>query len=530
MKIANKIIRAVLRQIKQELSNREIARNQKISPTTVAKIRQLCNNCTVDIDKLLTVNDLEMRRLLGIEKVYNPHKTKHVKSHPDWAYIDQEMSRPNVTLELLWQEFKAVHPDGIGYSQFCEVYRKYKKTVRPSKRQTYKAGGMVQVDFCGQTMPIYNEQTGQVAINAQIFVSILPASGYIFCTAVASQRVDDWQMRHIRMFDYFGGVPQKLITDNLKSAVISNNKTGVHLNASYSELADHYNIIIFPSRPRKPQDKSMAELAVRIVQMGILAKLRNRKFFHLDELNDMLTQELVILNTKTTKRYPESRYSCFSKTDQQFLNPLPSRGYEVCQWTYHLKVSEFYTVTLEGVGYSVPYQFIGQYVDAKMTDRTIDLYLNRELIASHARIPSGNSILNEHMPRNHQLQDEMQPDRLVAWAQSIGVQTNFVIQKILSNKSGYANNLKKINQLKRYLFENKVPALQIEQGFDYVQKLNINAIDRIFSVFKNKVYQKNNHLIVPTMEELDVVFSKNQTHENIRGSSYYANQYNTISI
>lgn len=440
------------------------------------------------------------------------------------------MSRPNVTLELLWQEFKAVHPDGIGYSQFCEVYRKYKKTVRPSKRQTYKAGGMVQVDFCGQTMPIYNEQTGQVATNAQIFVSILPASGYIFCTAVASQRVDDWQMRHIRMFDYFGGVPQKLITDNLKSAVISNNKTGVHLNASYSELADHYNIIIFPSRPRKPQDKSMAELAVRIVQMGILAKLRNRKFFHLDELNDMLTQELVILNTKTTKRYPESRYSCFSKTDQQFLNPLPSRGYEVCQWTYHLKVSEFYTVTLEGVGYSVPYQFIGQYVDAKMTDRTIDLYLNRELIASHARIPSGNSILNEHMPRNHQLQDEMQPDRLVAWAQSIGVQTNFVIQKTLSNKSGYANNLKKINQLKRYLFENKVPALQIEQGFDYVQKLNINAIDRIFSVFKNKVYQKNNHLIVPTMEELDVVFSKNQKHENIRGSSYYANQYNTISI
>lgn len=116
MKIANKIIRAVLRQIKQELSNREIARNQKISPTTVAKIRQLCNSCTVDIDELLTVNDLEMRRLLGIEKVYNPHKTKHVKSHPDWAYIDQEMSRPNVTLELLWQEFKTVHPDGISYS------------------------------------------------------------------------------------------------------------------------------------------------------------------------------------------------------------------------------------------------------------------------------------------------------------------------------------------------------------------------------------------------------------------------------
>lgn len=111
-------------------------------------------------------------------------------------------------------------------------------------------------------------------------------------------------------------MPLKLVTDNLKSAVISHNSTGIQINPSYSELADHYDIIIAPLRPRKPKDKSMAELAVRIVQMGILAKLRNHRLFSLDELNHTLSQELCKLNTKTTKRHPESRYVCFSKTDE----------------------------------------------------------------------------------------------------------------------------------------------------------------------------------------------------------------------
>lgn len=132
------------------------------------------------IDEILATNDVEMRRLLGLVKVYNPHKIKSIKTHPDWAYIDKEMSRPDMTLELLWQEFKKTHPDGIGYSQFCEQYRKYKKTSRPSKRQIYKAGEMVQVDFCGRKVPIYNERTGTEIVEAEIFVAILPASGYIY--------------------------------------------------------------------------------------------------------------------------------------------------------------------------------------------------------------------------------------------------------------------------------------------------------------------------------------------------------------
>lgn len=530
MKIDNKIIRAVLRQIDQDLSNRAVARHLGISPTTVAKIRRLCYGCIVDIDELLTVSDIEIRRLLGLEKAYNPHKINPVKPHPDWTYIDKEMTRPDMTLELLWQEFKKTHPDGIGYSQFCEQYRKYKKTVRPSKKQVYKAGDMVQVDFCGRTVPIYDEKAGKIKINTQIFVAVLPASGYIYCTAVASQKIDDWQLCHIRMFEFFGGAPLKLVTDNLKSAVISNNKIGIRLNASYSELADHYSIIILPSRPRRPQDKSMAELAVRIVQMGILAKLRNRKFFDLDELNQVLKEELVILNTKTTKRYPESRYVCFTKTDEPFLNPLPAAPYEVCHWTYGLKISKFYTITTGDSNYSVPYQFIGQRVDAKVTGNKVLIYLNRELIAEHPCITSGNSILSEHMPRNHQLQDEIQPERLMAWAKSIGSQASVVIQKLLNNKTGYANNLRKLNQLKRYLLEHKVPNIQIEQGFDYVQRLNICAVDRIISVFKNKVYQKNEHLLMPSIEELDVVFAPKQPHENIRGSSYYANELNQIAI
>lgn len=209
------------------------------------------------------------------------------KPEPVWDDIYDEMKKRDMTLELLWQEYRIDNPEGLSYSQFARKYRAWRKTNRLSMKQTYKHGEQVLVDFCGRTMPIQNPQTGEIK-QVQVFVAVLGSSGYIFAFAVESQKISDWLRCHIAMFYYFASIPQEVVTDNLKSVVITNNKQNLSLNQSYVELARYYNFAIVPTRPRHPKDKGIAEVSVQIVQRGILAKLRHCTFFSIAELNEAI--------------------------------------------------------------------------------------------------------------------------------------------------------------------------------------------------------------------------------------------------
>lgn len=534
MKLPIKKIQNIIRQLALGMSNRAIGRQLMISANTARKVRRLCEqSCDdgqVDYEHLLSLDELKLREKLGLAVSNNTRTLHQIKPHPDWQYIHEQMHRPNVTLERLWQEFRRAHPDGISYSQFCKAYAKHKKSLKLSQRQHYTAGDMAQVDFCGSVISIYDAKTGGVTISAQIFVGVLPASGLIFCTAVASQGVEDWQLCHIRMFEYFGGVPLKLVTDNLKSAVIKNNRETTIINASFAELANHYQFIVLPTRVRKPQDKSMVELAVKAVQQNILAMMRDRRFFSLDELNRAIEAPLEQLNNKITKTYPKGRRHNFDVFEKMHLNPLPAQAYEVCHWQYDLRVSEFYTVTINQAEYSVPHSLIGSRVDAKITYSTVYLYHYGICVATHRKLASGSSILFEHMPKNHQLSQQMQPEALLHWAAQVGHYTHLSIDNYLHNHRNYASNLKKLNQLKRYLIDNNLPYNLIEQGFVYAHECRITQIDRVINLFKQRAYLKStlsgtsHSTAMNAMDDTSKlgVDHKAQTHDNLRGAGYYA--------
>jgi len=318
---------------------------------------------------------------------------------PDFPAIHQELKRKGVTLQLLWQEYREGN-DGLrtyAYSQFCERYRRFAKTLKRSMRQTHHAGEKLFVDYAGQTVPITDALTGEI-VSAQIFVAVLGCSNYTYAEATLSQQLPDWLASHVRTFAFLGGTPAVVVPDNLKSGVDKACRYEPEINKSYEELAAHYGVAVIPARPYHPKDKAKAEVAVQIIERWILAVLRRRVFFSLAELNDAIGALLTQLNTKPFKKLPGSRLSAFETLDQPALRALPALGYEYAQWK-KARANIDYHVEYEGHYYSVPHTLVGQVVDLRVTARTVECLHNNQRVASHVRSlrRGAHTTADEHM-------------------------------------------------------------------------------------------------------------------------------------
>jgi len=234
---------------------------------------------------------------------------------PDWSHIHTELKRKGVSLMLLWEEYQADNPQAYRYSRFCDLYRVWAGKLKLSMRQTHRAGEKLFVDYAGQTLEIVDPRSGEIR-TAQIFVAVLGASNYTFAEATWSQSLSDWLGSHRRCFEFFGGIPQIVVPDNLRSGVSRTCRYEPDLNPSYQELAEHYGTAIIPARVRKPQDKAKAEVAVQIVERWILARLRNRTFFSLTETNAAISELLTDLNSRPFKKLPGSRREAFDLLDR----------------------------------------------------------------------------------------------------------------------------------------------------------------------------------------------------------------------
>ena len=179
---------------------------------------------------------------------------------------------------------RAAHPDGYGYSRFCELYRAWEGRLSPTMRQAHVAGEKLFVDYAGTTIDIVDATTGEVH-SCQLFVAALGASSYTYAEATFTQTLPDWIGSHTRAFAFYGGVPAMVVSDNLKSGVTKACFYEPGVNRGYAEMAAHYDTAIVPARPRKPRDKAKVEVAVLLATRWIIAKLRNIRFFSLAELN-----------------------------------------------------------------------------------------------------------------------------------------------------------------------------------------------------------------------------------------------------
>lgn len=353
---------------------------------------------------------------------------------PDWPSVAKELRRKGVTLRLLWEEYRAAHSDGYGYSWFCDGFREWSGRLSPTMRQSHRAGERLFVDYAGQTVPVVDPQTGEVR-QAQIFIAVLGASNLTFAYPSWSQKLPDWIAAHVAAFEALGGVPELVVCDNLKAGVTKASRVEPTINATYREMAEHYGVAVLPTRPRKPRDKAKVEVAVQIVERWILARLRNQTFFGLAELASEIARLTDDLNARIMRHLGISRREMFERTDRPALRPLPETPYDYAEWR-RARVGIDYHVEVDARFYSVPYRLLKEEVDVRVTARTVEVFHRHRRVASHARVgaPHAHVTVADHMPSHHRQFRDWTHERVLREAAGVGDNARALVEVILRSR------------------------------------------------------------------------------------------------
>jgi transposase len=413
------------------LSERQIARGANMKKTTVHEYLERARQSSLTWADVKALDDDAIGGLLFPEG----EAPARSKALPDFPRIHTELRRKHVTLQLLWEEYRWQHPQGYGYSRFCELYQNFRGTVDLSMRQTHIAGDKVFVDYSGDGVEVVDRLTGEVR-RAQIFVGVLGASSYCYVEATWSQNLPDWIGSHVRMLRFFGGVPAAIVPDNLKTGVRKACYYDPEINPTYQSFAEHYGVAILPARLARPKDKAKVEAGVLLVQRWILARLRNRTFFSLVELNDAIAELVVILNRRPFKKMSGSRQSFFERLDKPALRELPALPFEYPDWK-KATVNVDYHVCFEDHFYSVPCRLVREPVMLRVTGTLVEIQHRGQRVAVHPRSHQryGYSTIPGHMPAAHRWQSEWTPARLIEWGRKHGAHIADIFEGIMERKA-----------------------------------------------------------------------------------------------
>jgi len=408
-------IREVLRLKAAGVSDRKIAAAVGSSRSTVQECLRRAREAGIAWPPDESLDEQALQ-----ERLYRRRIPASIRPQPDFAHVQQELSRRGVTRLLLWEEYKAATPEGWQYSVFCEQYRRWIAKQELVLRANHAPGDKLFVDYAGQTVPITDRHTGELR-EAQIFVAVLGCSNYTYAEATWSQKLPDWLGSHGRALEYFCGAPAAIVPDNLRSGVKRSHRYEPELNPSYQDFAEHYGVAILPARVRKPRDKAKVEAGVLIVERWVLARLRNRTFFSLGEVNAAIAELLERLNTRPFKKLEGSRRSRFIELDQPALRPLPEQRYEFAEWR-RAKVHPDYHVEVKRAYYSVPYRLIGEHVDVRLTASAVEIFHGGKRVAAHVRVAErGRRRTDEaHRPQRHVAVIELTFARLLERAAAVG--------------------------------------------------------------------------------------------------------------
>ena len=506
-KLTMRQIQEILRlKYQNQLSVREIARSCGLAVSTVGDYlkRAEAADLTWPLPEGMAEEQLAQRLF-----VVNQETPAQEQPLPDWLYIHQELRRKSVTLQLLWEEYRQIHPKGYSYSRFCELYQAWAGTLDPVLRQVHLPGEKMFVDWAGQTVPIYHED-GSIS-SAQLFVAVLGASNKTFAEAFTNQQLASWIAAHCHAYAFFQGVARVTVPDNPKTAVIKSCRYEPTLHRTYQEMAAHYGTAIIPARPRRPRDKSKVETGVQIAERHILAALRDQRFFSVGELNQAISPLLSKLNDKPFQKLEGSRNLWFEAHEKATLLPLPATSFELATWS-GAKVNIDYHVVVDNHFYSVPHTLVHAQVDVRLTDKTVELFKAGKRVAAHLRSyqPGLFTTVEEHRPKSHQKYLQWTPGRMIEWAKSIGPECAKVVEKILQDRPHPEMG-----------FRSCLGIIRLGKA---VGNTRLEAACRRALHFGTCSYSSINSILQKQLEaqplEQDLPLPS-PTHENLRGGPYY---------
>jgi len=491
-----------------DLTDRQIAKSCSVARSTVAKYISGAENAGLTWPIPENLNDTDVYNLVFKGK---NNKSVNKRNMPPVEYIHNELKKKGVTLQLLWYEYKQNNPEGYQFSYFCELYQKWAKKLDIALRQRHNAGEKMFIDYAGHTVPVHDSETGEIT-EAQIFIAVLGASNYTFAEATPSQALPYWIKSHIHAFEFFGGITQIIVPDNLKSGVTSPSRYEPDINPTYNDMALHYGAAVIPARVRKPKDKAKAENAVKFAESWILAALRNHTFFSFAQLNSAIAEKLTELNNKKFQKLDTTRRRMFEEIDKPVLKPLPVTKYEYAEWK-KARVNIDYHIEFERHYYSVPYQLRKEQVDVRYTDSTIEILFKNKRVASHRRSykKGGFTTHREHMPKSHQQYLKWTPSRIINWAGKVGPRTAQLVMCIINSRlhpeQGFRSCLGIMRLARQY------PVERLEKACKRAVAIKSYSYKSVDSILKKGLDQ------IPLQNERSTATPLK--HINIRGDHYY---------
>jgi transposase len=427
-------VRDVIRLKSAGVSHHEIARRVGVAPSTVRLTLRRVAAAGLSWPLPAEMSDVALEAALF--SAVGTKQGHRRQAEPDWALIHRELKRKHVTLAILWDEYIEAQPDGYRYSRFCELYRSWEGRISVTMRQSHAGGDKLFVDYAGDTVSVIIDRLTGERRAAQIFVAVMGASNFTYAEASWTQGLGDWIGAHTRALAALGGVPNLLVPDNTKVAIIKACLYEPQVNRTYAELAAHYGCAVLPARPRKPRDKAKVEGAVLIIERWLLGRLRHRCFFGLGELNAAIADLLVRLNERRPiRRLGRTRRELLEELDRPHLKALPAEPYSFAEWRMR-RVGIDYHVEIDNHFYSVPHRFARAEVEARLTPRTVEIFAKGERIAAHIR-SSGNgrhTTVPEHMPSSHRRYADWTIDRIRRDAARIGPATAALCEQVLERR------------------------------------------------------------------------------------------------
>ena len=451
-----------------------------------------------------------------LDHKFNPHKrlVDEKSNLLDLNYVDEEMKKPGATLAELHVEWQSVDPEEhrLDYSTFCRKYRKWKKSQKLSMRSEARYGEAAYVDYSGKKVVIHDQDSGEI-LTAEIFVGVLGGSQYVYAEASWSQRIVDFLGSHVNMFEYFGGVPQSIVPDNLKSAVIKAYRHDPTMNESYLQLCRYYGTTPWPARAGKPKDKPHVEMSVLLVQRWILFRLRNRKFFTMAELNRAIRELLEEFNHRKFQKRNGTRFSCWLAEEKPLLMPLPDQPYELAEWG-KVRAGPDYLVLIDEHRYSVPSEKRNQEFDYRLTQRFVELLQLGKSIVTHERSRKREkmTILPHHRPPAHAAVAGWTSEKALEWASKIGPATAgqlaALLDRVRGPYSGYRTTCA-LQAIAKSCGEQRMESVCSYAGENHV--LGTARLRDILNKGLDLLERENSSSPATTLLE----------HKNIRGASYY---------
>lgn len=509
--------REILRLASLGLSQQSIADSSGVSKKTVNRVLKRAKELNI----FWPLEPNETDSVLA-DKLFPPTQ-KQVPSNkmmPDFDYIQKELLRNGVNKKLLWTEYLEVCRQSGGeplmYSQFCYYVQQDEQKRHATMHINRKPGEQIEVDWAGDPAYIIDPDTGEVT-PAYLFVGVLTYSQYPYVEAFINEKQRSWITAHVRMYEYFGGVTRLLVPDNTKTAVIhSKDWYTQELNTIYHEMAEHYGTAIIPARVRAPKDKPNVEGTVGVISTWITAALRNEQFFSLAELNQAIRKKLKEFANRPFQKKEGSRYEIFRDEEQPLLAKLPTTPYELAEWK-QATVQFNYHISVDGMLYSVPYEFIKRKVDVRVTDTVIEIFFNHNRIASHHRLYGRKgqySTITEHMPADHQEYLEWNGDRFRKWAERIGTNTSKVVNAILASQKVEQQSYRSCMGLLRLTEKYSARRLEAacQKALTYTASPSYKSIKNILAAGRDKCDQE--------IQSSDTATTQNK-HAITRGADYY---------